>query len=188
MVEMWVALIALLAGAMLNLSIITVFYYRGLAVGDLVIAPRVLPLLVRLGPWLTGRDAKVWVVRERLHRDPGSRLPASFRRVRLGLRAGEAEVTRRCHDLEFSMTPWARSPVISWVPTLLHVSLSLGVGLLAGSPMVAVACFLGLSTHFLSDWLLRLPRSQHAPGALLVPVFSHLGLVHPSEEAFSSVG
>jgi hypothetical protein len=188
MVEMWVALLAFLAGSLLNLSVITVFYYRGLTVGDLVIAPRVLPLLIRLGPWLTGKDAKVWVVRERLHRDPGARLPASFRRVRLGLRAGEAEVTRRCHDLDFSMTPWARSPEVGWAPTLLHVAFSLGMGLLAGSLWVGLACYLGLSTHFLAGWLLRLPRARRAPGALLVPVFSHLGLICSPEAPLRSAG
>ena len=56
-----------LVAYLLNTTLITVFYHRGLAHRAVVLRPGARQFAARYGIWLTGLDAKGWVCMHRQH-------------------------------------------------------------------------------------------------------------------------
>jgi stearoyl-CoA desaturase (delta-9 desaturase) len=148
---------------LLNILTITVGYHRGLAHKAVRLHPVLRRWVIHGGNWLTGLDAKAWVVMHRLHHehsdttlDPHSPLNVGiagialeqlrgYKRVIVGLLKDDPAYTRYARDLDFPLNVLNRTH-LWYLPYVVHgvvgLWLALGVGWLLG------ACyFLGMMSH-----------------------------------------
>jgi stearoyl-CoA desaturase (Delta-9 desaturase) len=160
------------AGYLVSGVYISVFYHRALAHRSLLLHPRLLRFVLKTGVWVTGIDAKGWVVMHRLHHrhadthlDPHSPhqvgilgVPLaqlrSYRWVLRGLIAGSKNYLAIGRDLPFEVS-WTNRRGLWYAPYVAQLLFVLGLGAAAGAPGVGLGVFLGLASHPLQGWLVN---------------------------------
>ena len=157
---------------LINGTIITVLYHRGLTHGAVRLSPRTRRVAGTLGIWLTGLDAKAWVCMHRMHhefsdtaRDPhspvhGGMLSILFKQLRsyeralIGLSAGKPQYLSVVEDLDFPVS-WLIRRRAWYLPYVTHLALAVGVGVVMGWWMLGACYWLGMMTHPLEGWLVN---------------------------------
>ena len=153
-----------LAAYLLNALTITIGYHRALAHKAVRLGPALRRLVVSGGTWITGVDARAWIVMHRLHHehsdtplDPHS--PAnvvgifgiareqlrSYKRVLIGLLKKDPAFTRYARDLDFPVDILIRRK-LWYLPYLVHAVFALALALAIG-PLLGIAYFLGMMSH-----------------------------------------
>ena len=169
-----------LAAYLLNTTMISVFYHRGLAHGAVTLSPGARRFAARYGIWLTGLDPKAWVCMHRKHHehsdtpeDPHSPVHygmvgvllgqlKSYERTLIGLARGEAEYVDAVADLDFPVSPINQNRL--WVlPYALHFVVALAIALPTGMWALAICYFFGMMSHPLEGWIVN--SLGHAVGS-----------------------
>lgn len=145
----------------LTIAITSIGYHRALAHGAIELRPGLRKALVVLGPWLTGFDAKTWVVMHRRHHqysdtpeDPHSPVNTGFlglfkaqydayTTIQNGLMAGDPEYTSIARDVDLA---WPTRTGRFWAPYVLHGLVAVVVGLSFGW-WLALALLAGSLSH-----------------------------------------
>ncbi|MDQ3264795.1 MAG: acyl-CoA desaturase [Myxococcota bacterium] len=151
------------AAYLLNILTITIGYHRALAHKAVRLSPWLQKLVVNGGNWVTGLDAKSWVVMHRMHhehsdtpQDPHSPVNVgilgigmeqlrNYKRVIIGLLKKNPEYTRYAKDLDFPINSLQRRG-LWWLPYAVHAGIALGLALGIGW-MLGAAYFLGMMSH-----------------------------------------
>ncbi|MFP6664267.1 MAG: acyl-CoA desaturase [Deltaproteobacteria bacterium] len=157
---------------LVNATMISLFYHRGLAHDALILHPRVERFVGRWGIWLTGIDPKAWVCMHRRHHvysdqpdDPHS--PVQFGLIGLlpgQLRSYERTLTRLLRqdrgyiasvaDLDFPV-----SRVIQrgrwYLPYVVHLAIAVALSLVTGIWPLGAAYFVGLMSHPFEGWVVN---------------------------------
>jgi len=159
-----VCALVFLAAYLVNTTMISVFYHRGLAHSAVVLSPRSRWFVEHFGIWLTGLDPKSWVCMHRLHhthsdtdQDPHSPLNwglwgtflgqhRSYERILVGLAKGKAEYCDVVSDIAFDIHRLNRMR-IWWMPYVVHLAIALAVALPTGYWLLAAGYWLGIMTH-----------------------------------------
>jgi len=122
--------------------------------------------------WITGIDPKAWVCMHRLHHrysdgpgDPHS--PAqvgivgvfwkqlqSYELVLTHLICQNPRYEQVVKDLPFAIS-WPNRKQVWWLPYVLHAALSVAVGVLFGTWLLALAYGLGIMSHPIQGWLVN---------------------------------
>jgi stearoyl-CoA desaturase (delta-9 desaturase) len=171
--QYWLACALIFLGAyVVNTTMITVFFHRGLAHGAVELGPAARWYVQHLGIWLTGLDPKGWVCMHRLHHDhsdtpldPHSPVNVgvlgvflqqhkSYERILVKLAKNDPETTAVVADLDFDISALNRRR-IWWLPYLMHAGIGVAIafapalfGGVAGAWWLAGLCYwLGISTH-----------------------------------------
>lgn len=161
-----------LAAYLVNTTLITVFYHRGLAHKAVVLRPGARRFVAALGIWLTGLDPKAWVCMHRAHHkhsdgpeDPHSPVRfgvfgvflaqlRSYERCLVGLLRDEPEFTSLVPDIEFGVNVLNRKSL--WLlPYLTHIALAVGLAVLTGYWFHGLAYFVGIMSHPLQGWMVN---------------------------------
>jgi stearoyl-CoA desaturase (delta-9 desaturase) len=155
-----------------NMTLITVFYHRGLAHGALTIRPWARRWLLPLGVWLTGLDPKGWACMHRLHhkhsdrrRDPHSPLYhgvfgvlfaqlRAYERVLVGLLTRQPEFTDVVRDLVLPVS-WLNRRRLWLLPYALHTGVALTLGWVWGLWLLGACYWVGLLSHPLQGWVVN---------------------------------
>lgn len=140
----------------------SVGYHRGLTHGAVRLHPLTRRALLVAGHWLTGIDPKAWVVMHRLHHrhsdqpeDPHSPMNVgivgipweqikSYARVLAGLRRNDPYYTDVAPEVPMS---W---PVVTgfwFVPHVLHLAISIAIGVGMDAWLLAAAYWMGMMSH-----------------------------------------
>ena len=148
---------------LLNSVTVTVGYHRGFSHHAVSLRPLAKRLLVATGVWVTGLDAKAWVVMHRLHHahsdtplDPHSPrnvglwgIPLEqlrgYQRTIDGLARSDPAYTRYAVDLDFKMG-WLLRRGLWFVPYLVHLAFGVLLGVTAGWAL-ALCYVLGSLSH-----------------------------------------
>ncbi len=176
------SLATFLVAYLINTTMISVFYHRGLAHRAVHWSPRVERFTQIFGIWLTGLDPKGWVCMHRMHhafsdteRDPHSpqnlglfgmvigQLHA-YERILRGLAREDVTFTRHVRDLPFDISwvnrrglwllPYAAQVAAAGLIGLALAVLS-GVDLTVGSVVLGGAYFAGIMSHPLQGWMVN---------------------------------
>ncbi len=161
-----------LAAYLINTTMISVFYHRGLAHGAVTLSPRARRFAARYGIWLTGLDPKAWVCMHRRHHlhsdtpeDPHSPVHygvfgvllgqlRSYERTLIGLARDEAKYADTVADLDFPVSAINRRGL--WVlPYALHLVIALGIAIPTGMWALAACYFLGMMSHPIEGWIVN---------------------------------
>jgi stearoyl-CoA desaturase (delta-9 desaturase) len=160
------------AAYVVNTTMITLFYHRGLAHGALRLGPAARWYVQHLGIWLTGLDPKGWVCMHRLHhdhsdteKDPHSPVHSglfgvfvaqlkSYERLLVLLAKKDPETSAVVADLDFE-TSWLNRARLWWLPYVLHALIAVGIalapaafgGVLGGWWLLGLAYFAGIMSH-----------------------------------------
>lgn len=147
----------------------SVGYHRALAHSAVVLRPWARRALVTFGPWVTGFDAKTWVVMHRLHHkhsdtkdDPHSPVNVGLRgimkaqfdaytRTQAALLAGDAELSAIGRDLELS---WPVRSGHWYAAYVAQIALGLTVALVFGW-WVGIALVAGLMSHIVQGAIIN---------------------------------
>ena len=164
-------------GYLVNTTMITVFYHRGLAHRAVDISPRMRRFVARWGNWLTGLDPKGWVCMHRLHHahsdtedDPHSpvheglfRLAytqlVSYEKILVGLAKRKEPFTSTVADLDDLYADghtisWLNRKGMWWLPYVLHLTIGIVIAV-AGFWAIGVAYFLGIMSHPIEGWIIN---------------------------------
>ena len=154
-------ILVLIAAYGLTIVVTSVGYHRALAHGSVRLSPWARKALLTFGPWVTGFDAKAWVVMHRMHHlhsdtpdDPHSPVNVGFKgifqaqlegyaRTQAGLLRNDPAYTSMGRDLEMS---WPLRSRMWWAPYVLHAAVGLVVALTLGW-WLAIALVAGLLSH-----------------------------------------
>jgi fatty-acid desaturase len=161
-----------LAAYLVNTTMISVFYHRGLAHGAVALRPWATRLAANAGIWLTGLDPKAWVCMHRRHhvysdtpRDPHSPVRfglfgvlvgqlRSYERTLVGLARNEADYADLVADLDFDISRLNRRRV--WfLPYVAHLAIALVVALPTGMWALAACYWLGMMSHPIEGWIVN---------------------------------
>lgn len=169
-----------LAAYLLNTTLITVFYHRGLAHGAVTLRPGARRFAARYGIWLTGLDAKGWVCMHRKHHrhsdspdDPHSPVHyglfgvllgqlRSYERTLIGLARGQSEYIDEVGDLEFEISDLNRKG-LWFLPYLLHLAIALCIAVPTGMWALGACYFVGMMSHPVEGWIVN--ALGHAVGS-----------------------
>jgi stearoyl-CoA desaturase (delta-9 desaturase) len=163
--NLWLVSFALfLAGYLVNMLYITVFYHRGLTHGAVLLKPRVKKFVAITGSWITGIDPKAWACMHRLHHlhsdtelDPHSpwnrgiwgvmidQLRA-YEKVLVGLKRKNPAYTEMVKDLDFPMS-WSNRKKVWLLPYLLHLAIGIVLALTFHAWFIGAAYWLGITSH-----------------------------------------
>lgn len=172
MATLWIALVFLLVGYLINIFYITVLYHRGLTHRAVVMSPRLEKFLFATGIWVTGIDPKTWACMHRLHHlhsdtpeDPHSPLHygllgvmrgqiRSYERVLKGLMAEDRALLAVVPDIHFDVHAVNRKQ-FWYAPYLLQILIAVGVGLAFSSSLIGLAYYLGMMSHPVQGWLVN---------------------------------
>lgn len=162
----------LVAGYLLNILYITVFYHRGLTHGAVRLSPLTRRFVVATGSWVTGLDPKGWAVMHRMHhaysdtaQDPHSPQHygifgvmlaqlRSYQRVLRGLLRNDPEIAAVAKDLDFPVNVLNRKKL--WIlPYLLHIAIGLGIALSLDAWWLGYCYFLGIMSHPIQGWMVN---------------------------------
>jgi len=176
----WTCILVFLAAYLVNATVITVFYHRGLAHGAVELSPRARAFAAHAGFWLTGLDAKGWVCMHRRHHqysdtdlDPHSPrrfglfglLPGqlrSYERTLIALVRREADYTDGVVDLDFPVSPSILRS--QWyLPYLLHLGIALAIAVPGGWWALGASYWLGMMSHPIEGWIVN--ALGHAVGS-----------------------
>lgn len=153
----------------LTIIITSIGYHRALAHGAIELRPWLRTALVVVGPWITGFDAKTWVVMHRRHHqysdtpeDPHSPVNTGFvglfkaqydayTTTQNALIAGDPVYTSVGRDLELS---WPTRTGRFWAPYLLHAVIAVVVGVTVGW-WFALALMLGSLSHIVQGGIIN---------------------------------
>lgn len=155
-----------------NMTMISIFYHRGLAHKSVVLHPWVRKFTQVMGIWLTGLDPKGWICMHRRHHlysdekdDPHSPVTLgifgvlfgqlrSYERVLMGLRRKRDRYTSLVPDLDFPVNILNRKRM--WLlPYFVHVGIALAIALPTGYWLLGLSYFAGLMSHPLQGWLVN---------------------------------
>lgn len=161
-----------LAAYLINTTIITVFYHRGLAHQAVVLSPGARNFAARYGIWLTGLDPKGWVCMHRKHHthsdtadDPHSPVHyglvgvllgqlKSYERTLIGLARGQSEYTDEVADLDFPIS-WPIRKRVWYLPYALHLVIALAIAIPTGMWALGACYFLGMMSHPVEGWIVN---------------------------------
>ena len=161
-----------LAAYLINMTIISVFYHRGLTHGAVSFGPETRRWIGRLGVWTTGIDPKAWVCMHRQHHqfsdspnDPHSPVHKGFWGVMIaqlhayegvlrGLIRRDPEVERLVEDLEFDVS-WPNRVGRWYLPYLAHVAVAVVLGGISGSWALGLSYWLGMMSHPIQGWIIN---------------------------------
>lgn len=172
-------ILMLVAGYLLNILYITVFYHRGLTHAAVRLSPRTRAFVIATGNWVTGLDPKGWSVMHRLHHlhsdtdlDPHSPKRFglfgvmlgqlhSYQAVLRGLIKNDPKLVAISQDLDFPVNVLNRKKL--WLlPYLLHVAIWLGIGATFDAWMLGYCYFVGIMSHPIQGWMVN--SLGHASG------------------------
>jgi len=161
-----------LAAYLINTTIISVFYHRGLAHGAVILQPRARMFAARFGIWLTGLDAKGWVCMHRRHhtysdspRDPHSPVHQglvcvlvgqlkSYERTLINLARGRKGYADEVADLEFPIS-WLNRRGLWYLPYLLHLAIAFAIAAPTGMWALGACYFVGMMSHPIEGWIVN---------------------------------
>ncbi len=157
---------------MINTTIISIFYHRGLAHKAVVLHPWVRRFTVVMGIWLTGLDPKGWICMHRRHhefsdaaRDPHSPVKLgifgvlfgqlrSYERVLVGLDRNRVGYANLVPDLDFPVNVLNRKRL--WLlPYIVHLGIALCIAVPTGFWALGVCYFAGLMSHPIQGWMVN---------------------------------
>ena len=165
---------------LINTTIISVFYHRGLAHGAVILHPRARTFAARFGIWLTGLDAKGWVCMHRMHhthsdspKDPHSPVHyglvgvlvgqlKSYERTLVSLARGRKEYADEVADLEFPIS-WLNRKGLWFLPYVVHLVIALAIAVPTGMWALGACYFVGMMSHPIEGWIVN--SLGHAVGA-----------------------
>jgi stearoyl-CoA desaturase (delta-9 desaturase) len=149
---------------LINTTMISVGYHRGLAHSAVHLSPRTKKFVERWGMWLTGLDPKGWVTMHRLHhehsdteRDPHSPMTYglvgvmwaqlhNYKKILVKLLLKDPKTLAITEDLDIEVSPLIKAKMW-WLPYVVHAALAVAFALATGLWLVAVAYWLGMMTH-----------------------------------------
>jgi len=155
-----------------NIVYISIFYHRALAHNAVILRPWLRKFVIVSGVWLTGIDPKAWACMHRTHHlesdtenDPHSPVHyglfgtffgqlRSYEKILVGLMLGRKQYTKVVEDMDFSVS-WLFRRKLWFVPYLIHLIVSVLLGMWLLNPWVSVAYFLGMMSHPLQGWLVN---------------------------------
>lgn len=147
----------------LNITMISIGYHRGLAHGAVAFRPRLRRLVVLSGNWVTGLDPKAWCVMHRMHHehsdtpdDPHSPVNVgllgialeqlrSYEEVIRGLKRNDPKFTAHAQGLDFELN-WLNRHGMWALPYLVHAGVGVALGLSVGW-LLGAAYFFGMMSH-----------------------------------------
>ena len=168
------------AAYLLNTTIISVFYHRGLAHQAVRLRPAARRFAARCGIWLTGLDAKGWVCMHRMHHthsdtpnDPHSPVHyglvgvlvgqlKSYERTLVSLARGRRAYTDEVADLEFPIS-WLNRRGLWFLPYVAHLGIGLAIAVPTGMWALGTCYFLGMMSHPIEGWIVN--SLGHAVGS-----------------------
>jgi stearoyl-CoA desaturase (delta-9 desaturase) len=156
----------------LNMTYISVFYHRGFTHEAIRMSPGLRQFVIATGSWVTGIDIKSWTCMHRMHhmysdtqKDPHS--PKrwgifgtlfgqlhSYKKTMRGLLKKIPEYTNLVKDLEFDVSSLNKK-AIWYAPYVLHVAISLVLGLGFGMWFMGACYYLGMMSHPVQGWLVN---------------------------------
>lgn len=157
---------------LLNMTMISVFYHRGLTHGAVRLDARTQRLIGRVGVWMTGIDPKAWVCMHRQHHqfsdspaDPHSPVHQgfwgvlvgqlqSYEKVLKGLLRQRSEVVQVVEDLDFEVS-WPNRTGRWYLPHLAHLGVALSMGALGGYWALGLSYWLGMMSHPIQGWIIN---------------------------------
>ena len=163
-----VFLIAYLA----NMTMISVFYHRGLTHNAVRFGPGTRRWIGRMGVWTTGIDPKAWVCMHRQHHefsdspsDPHSPTHVgfwgvlvaqlhSYEKVLKGLLRHRPEVESVVEDLDFDVS-WPNRTGHWYLPHLAHMAVAVLIGSLTGYWALGISYWLGMMSHPVQGWIIN---------------------------------
>lgn len=172
MAHVLLCLAVFLAGYVLNLVYITVFYHRAFAHGSVILAPWLRRFAAATGNWVTGLDPKAWACMHRRHhlysdtdKDPHSPVHAglfgvlftqlfSYQTTLTALMVGRREYAAVVEDLDFPVSVLNRKK-LWFLPYLLHAVLAVALGAVSASPWLGAAYFAGIMSHPIEGWMVN---------------------------------
>jgi len=173
-------LVVFLAAYLVNATMISVLYHRGLAHGAVELSPRLRAFTAHAGIWLTGLDPKGWVCMHRRHhaysdttKDPHSPVHyglagvlvgqlQSYERTLIGLFRGSPRYASHVEDIEFPVS-WVNRRGLWYLPYAVHGAIALAIAIPAGHWLLGSAYFLGIMSHPLEGWVVN--SLGHAVGS-----------------------
>ncbi|MSP24615.1 MAG: acyl-CoA desaturase [Myxococcales bacterium] len=166
----YVACVAVfLIAYLVNVTLISVFYHRGLAHSAVVLSPGARRFVATMGNWLTGLDPKGWVCMHRMHHehsdtelDPHSPRNVglagvlfeqlrSYERILIGLARRDRAYTTVVSDLEFRIS-WLNRNRLWYLPYVVHAAIALVLGVVFGLWILGGAYFFGIMSHPIEGW------------------------------------
>ena len=168
----FLCLFTLLAAYLINTTMISVFYHRGLAHGAVELKPWARNFAAHAGIWLTGLDPKAWVCMHRRHheysdtdQDPHTPTKYGFFGVLLGqLRSYEKTLvslhlerrsyTKFVEDIAFPIN-WLNRKRLWFLPYVVHLAIALLVALSTGMWALSACYFLGIMSHPIEGWIVN---------------------------------
>ena len=169
---LFTCLAVFLVAYLVNATTITVLYHRGLAHNAVSLSPRVRRFTSTMGIWLTGLDPKGWVSMHRSHhvhsdtpQDPHSPVHyglfgvllgqlRSYERTLVGLAKGDPAYCETVEDLAFPIS-WATRHHVWFLPYLLHLTVALSLGVVAGWWALGACYFVGMMSHPVEGWVVN---------------------------------
>jgi stearoyl-CoA desaturase (delta-9 desaturase) len=166
------ACLAVLAATYLvNTTMISVFYHRGLAHDAVTLPPWVRRFVAATGIWFTGLDPKGWVCMHRRHHthsdgpdDPHSPVQygifgvllaqlRSYEKTLVGLAKRDPEYTVFVKDIEFDINALNRKRL--WIlPYAVHLGIAVAIAQPTGWALGA-CYFAGMMSHPLEGWIVN---------------------------------
>jgi fatty-acid desaturase len=165
-------LLVLFVGYLVNTTMISVFYHRGLAHGAVRLSPRMQRFVGAAGIWATGLDPKAWVCMHRRHHD-FSDSPAdphspvhygivgvlfaqlrSYERTLVGLMRNKGEYAAEVSDLDFPVS-WPNRSGYWYAPYVAHLAVALAIALPTGMWALGACYWVGIMSHPAEGWLIN---------------------------------
>ncbi len=161
--------VVFLVAYLVNVTLISVFYHRGLAHGAVKLSPGGRKFVALMGNWLTGLDPKGWVCMHRMHHehsdtelDPHSPRNAglvgvlfeqlrSYERILIGLARRETAYVQIVRDLDFPIS-WLNRNRVWYRPYVIHALVAVVLGIAFGWWLLGGAYFLGIMSHPFEGW------------------------------------
>ncbi|MDC3378785.1 acyl-CoA desaturase [Planctomycetota bacterium] len=159
------------AAYLLNITMISVFYHRGLAHQALDLKPWMRKLVIWTGIWVTGLDPKGWVVMHRRHHkhsdsaeDPHSPVHygilgvmlaqlKSYERTLVGLARNEPEFTVFAKDLDFRVN-WLNRKKLWILPYVVHLAVTAALAV-SGFWLLGACYYFGMMSHPVQGWIVN---------------------------------
>ncbi|MBL4849255.1 MAG: acyl-CoA desaturase [Planctomycetes bacterium] len=157
---------------LINMTMISIFYHRGLAHDAVTLPPWLRRFVATMGIWFTGLDPKAWVCMHRQHhkhsdgpRDPHSPVTSgifgvlfaqlrSYKKTLVGLARKNPRYTIFVKDLDFDVNVLNRKGL--WIlPYFVHLGLALAIAIPTGLWALGACYFLGMMSHPLQGWIVN---------------------------------
>jgi stearoyl-CoA desaturase (delta-9 desaturase) len=165
---------------LINTTMISVFYHRGLAHDAVRLSPGSRRFAATAGVWLTGLDPKGWVCMHRRHHafsdtedDPHSPVHygifgvllgqlRSYERTLIGLGRHEPKYVGLVEDLDFPVSSINRRG-LWYLPYLAHLALAVAIAAPTGMWLLGACYWIGIMSHPVEGWIVN--SFGHAVGS-----------------------